>query len=135
MSGQFGSKAAQEAGRRAFETIMAFGWDISWKAPQQVPDDAWPRDIIALALDKFANAARQQALREAAVVAGFACLQAPDGGSPTEAEVQLCEEAQRRILALLEHEPSMDCWCDPVRDEEEPNVVIHHLDVITRPLA
>ena len=57
--------------------------------------DAWNRraDIAA--------AIREAALREAAYVAINACLVPPDGGSPTEAERLVCEEAYRRILALI----------------------------------
>ena len=46
-------------------------------------------------------AIREAALREAAYVAINACLVPPDGGSPTEAERLVCEEAHRRILALI----------------------------------
>lgn len=27
---------------------------------------------------------------------------------------------------LREHEASVDCWCHPTPDEEEPSVYIHH---------
>lgn len=27
---------------------------------------------------------------------------------------------------MREHRESADCWCRPVRDEEEPRVVIHN---------
>lgn len=46
-------------------------------------------------------AIREAALREAAYVAINACLVPPDGGSPTEQERLVCEEASRRILALI----------------------------------
>ena len=52
-------------------------------------------------------AIREAALREAAYVAINACLVPPDGGSPTEAESLVCEEAYRRILALIGKANSM----------------------------
>ncbi len=31
---------------------------------------------------------------------------------------------------LREHEPSADCWCHPVADDDEPSVYVHNaLDV------
>lgn len=27
---------------------------------------------------------------------------------------------------LKEHELSVDCWCNPKRDEEEPEVIVHY---------
>lgn len=37
--------------RRIFHTIFAYGWDVTWRPERkQVPDDAWPIDIIAKAL-------------------------------------------------------------------------------------
>lgn len=47
-------------------------------------------------------AIREAALREAAYVAFNACLVPPDGGNPTEEERLVCDEASRRILALLD---------------------------------
>lgn len=46
-------------------------------------------------------AIREAALREAAYVAINACLVPPDGGSPTEEERLVCEEAYRRILDMI----------------------------------
>ena len=46
-------------------------------------------------------AIREAALREAAYVAINACLVPPDGGSPTEEERLVCEEAHRRILDMI----------------------------------
>lgn len=50
--------------------------------------------------DERAARARDAALEEAAFVAEHACLVDPDGGSPTDAEAELCAEAARRIRAL-----------------------------------
>lgn len=47
-------------------------------------------------------AIREAALREAAGVAFNACLVPPDGGNPTEEERLVCDEAYRRILALID---------------------------------
>lgn len=47
---------------------------------------------------EFASAA---IIRECAKIAANACLVPPDGGSPTEQERLVCEEASRSILALL----------------------------------
>lgn len=52
-------------------------------------------------MDKQIASARNDALREAARVASNACLVPPDGGIPTEAEANVCDEAHRRILALI----------------------------------
>lgn len=41
------------------------------------------------------------AIMEAAGIAGNACLVPPDGGSPTEAEVAVCDTAYQRILTLI----------------------------------
>lgn len=46
-------------------------------------------------------AIREAALKEAAYVAINACLVPPDGGSPTEEDRLVCEEAYRRIIALI----------------------------------
>lgn len=54
------------------------------------------------ALDRMLAEAREKALREAAHVAVNACLVPPDGGNPTEDERLVCEEAYRRILAMIE---------------------------------
>ena len=61
--------------------------------------------IIELRIEMFTRGkkeARNEALREAASVAANACLVEPDGGSPTKAEADVCEEAYRRIIALIE---------------------------------
>ena len=39
-----------ERARLVYRTIDAFGWDISWKSANPIPDDAWPIDIIAKAI-------------------------------------------------------------------------------------
>ena len=44
--------------------------------------------------------ARDDALREAADIARYACLVPPDGGSPTGAEADLCDVAAEHILSL-----------------------------------
>lgn len=46
--------------------------------------------------------ARRDALVQAAFVARAACLVDPDGGSPTEEECAVAEEAARRIRALTQ---------------------------------
>jgi Lar family restriction alleviation protein len=50
-------------------------------------------------------AAVRDALERAASVACNACLVDPDGGNPTEDERLVCEEAYRRIRALIPKEP------------------------------
>jgi hypothetical protein len=47
-----------------------------------------------------ARDARAAAVEEAAWTAKYGCLVPPDGGSPTEAEADLCDEIERRIRAL-----------------------------------
>jgi hypothetical protein len=59
------------------------------------------------ALAEMRQQARREALQRAAWVARHACLVEPDGGSPTKEEADLCDEAARRILTLIE-EPSND---------------------------
>lgn len=60
-------------------------------------------DPAAKSLDEHtALAIRAAALREAAYVAFNACLVPPDGGNPTEEERLVCDEASRRILALIQ---------------------------------
>ena len=46
--------------------------------------------------------ARQQALKEAAYKAKYACLVPPDGGSPTEIEADICDKAEKAILTLMD---------------------------------
>lgn len=67
----------------------------------------WADLMIALAADRDhlrreVEEARDNALDEAADQAWHACLVPPDGGSPTDDEVAVCEEAAKRILALKE---------------------------------
>lgn len=51
------------------------------------------------AVIEFSNACVEEERNACAEVARNACLVPPDGGSPTEDEVTVCEEAARRILA------------------------------------
>jgi hypothetical protein len=67
----------------------------------------------AKAAEQALATARADALREAAYIARNACLVPPDGGNPTEQEVAVCDEAYRRILALIDQpapapKPSLD---------------------------
>jgi hypothetical protein len=50
-------------GRLAYQTIAAFGWDISWKHDKPVPDDAWPIDIINRHIAKAVAAERERIAR------------------------------------------------------------------------
>ena len=59
--------------------------------------ESWP--ILAEALTRAEARGRAEGLREAARIAAEACLVPPDGGSPTEDEHNVCQEAKRRILA------------------------------------
>lgn len=52
--------------------------------------------------DAAIKQARQEALRKAAEIARNACLVPPDGGSPTEQEAAVCDEAYKRIMALID---------------------------------
>lgn len=61
---------------------------------------AQPHDRTAL--DRIRRAERDKALRDAAFVAANACLVEPDGGNPTEEERLVCDEARRRIIAMIE---------------------------------
>lgn len=60
-----------------------------------------PEDAQA-ALDRMLKEEREKALREAAYVALNACLVPPDGGAPSQEEADVCEEAYRRICALID---------------------------------
>lgn len=53
-------------------------------------------------LDEHAaeNARLRAALKEAERIARDGCLVPPDGGSPTEAEAQMCDDIADRIAAL-----------------------------------
>lgn len=41
-----------------------------------------------------------------------------------------CDDCMAQVAQFMpeprEHELSMDCWCKPVRDAEEPSVVVHN---------
>lgn len=56
--------------------------------------DQWTTLERSAALDAW-NAAT----KSAAKIAQEACLVLPDGGSPTQEEADICEEAKRRILS------------------------------------
>jgi hypothetical protein len=84
--------------RRLADRMMEEGWD----------DHAFVRRmanvLIELRSERDAARAerryvRSRTLRAAADTARSACLVQPDGGSPTEDERRVCEEAARRILA------------------------------------
>ena len=79
--------------------------DAVWTALKADATDLGKQQRILTALRAIPAinpaAIREAALREAAYVAINACLVPPDGGSPTEAERLVCEEAHRRILALI----------------------------------
>ena len=47
---------------------------------------------------------REAVIRECARIARDGCLVPPDGGSPTEAEADLCDHISAQILALIEQE-------------------------------
>lgn len=61
----------------------------------------YPHEVKSI-LSAVAPLIRAEALKEAAKVAREGCLVPPDGGSPTQAETDLCDEIERRILALIE---------------------------------
>lgn len=41
-----------ERAKFTYDTIVAFGWQVVWRYPTPVPDDAWPKDIIQRELEK-----------------------------------------------------------------------------------
>lgn len=92
----------------AAETAMPPQHNIKDQWRSNIGDDvaaairAQPHDRTAL--DAAIRAAKVEAWKEAAVVAANACLVDPDGGSPTEEERLVCDEAYRRILALIERD-------------------------------
>lgn len=43
--------ASLAAARLTFGIIAAHGWKIEWTGDKAVPNDAWPIDIIANAID------------------------------------------------------------------------------------
>jgi hypothetical protein len=68
---------------------------VSWGDPIQ------PWMVAALSASAPpVGVSRDDVLVEAARVASEACLVPPDGGSPTEAEVEMCDRAAARIRAL-----------------------------------
>lgn len=66
---------------------------VSRRAIHECKDE---RDALRAQL----QAARDEALEDAAYQAQHACLVPPDGGSPTEEEIAVCDEAAKRIRAL-----------------------------------
>lgn len=64
---------------------------------------------------ELSKSVRTMALEEAALVAEQGCLVPPDGGSPTEAEAELCKEIAARIRALKSSpaHPHTDGWRVP----------------------
>lgn len=60
-------------------------------------------ELNDLSLPQLLKIARQDALLNAAAIARMGCLVPPDGGSPTEAETEMCDRIAEQILALIEH--------------------------------
>lgn len=67
-----------------------------------------PRAMVAAALERAACQARN------------ACLVPPDGGSPTADEIAVCDEAERRIRALIDtdHAAALEAVRAEARAEE-----------------
>lgn len=98
-------------------------------------------------------AARNEALEKAAYQAKHACLVPPDGGSPTAEEVAVCDEAERRILALKSTTPApkasdsecpscgeydcgeCECECDPAPCEVTVQEAARVLLDVLKPLT
>jgi hypothetical protein len=66
--------------------------EIAAQIQANVGTGNWGRGAIKHQLEKL--------VERCASIAKQACLVAPDGGSPTEDEYLVCEEAARRILTL-----------------------------------
>jgi len=64
--------------------------------PGREPEKVYTADQLRI----YGAQCAQWAMERAAEVALNACLVPPDGGSPTEEERLVCEEAARRIRAL-----------------------------------
>ncbi len=58
-------------------------------------------ELKDLSLPELLRIAREDALRRAAAIARNGCLVPPDGGSPTEAEAEMCDRISDQILALI----------------------------------
>lgn len=41
-----------ERAKLTYDTITAFGWQVTWCSQRPIPDDAWPKDIIQRELEK-----------------------------------------------------------------------------------
>lgn len=64
------------------------------------PYEPFDNAITIRSASDVAAEARAGAIEAAAYVARNACLVPPDGGSPTQAEADVCDEAYRRIRAI-----------------------------------
>lgn len=75
------------------------GWapDLALEASDEIARLRADVERLTRKLDGEWNAA----IMEAAGIASNACLVPPDGGSPTEAEVAVCDTAYQRILTLI----------------------------------
>jgi hypothetical protein len=76
------------------KTAKSYWRNVSATAKQQ-----YQREVRA-ALAAVAPLIRRAALEEAARVARNGCLVPPDGGSPTEAEADMCDRIAATIRAL-----------------------------------
>lgn len=68
------------------------GW---WAAPNNSSRKAWERVANEARVD------RETAIRCAADIARNGCLVLPDGGSPTQAEADMCDDIATAILRLI----------------------------------
>src|SRR6185437_14321809 len=93
-----------ERARLAYQTIDAFGWNITWKHDRNVPDDAWPIDIIANAI-LAAERRGEERMREALKIACKAMNDylAGDYANPRDARPGKCEHG------IFYFEPCENC--------------------------
>lgn len=41
-----------ERAKMLYDTITAYGWQVTWPHAKPIPDDAWPIDLIQRELEK-----------------------------------------------------------------------------------
>lgn len=86
-------KYAEAEGALAYANNSASSEDVRDR------DDA--REALSTAIRSYAEEAVRMEREACASIALNACLVPPDGGSPTEEERLVCEEAARRIRSRL----------------------------------
>ncbi len=89
-----------ERARLLYRTMEAFGWDVRWRSDNPIPDDAWPIDLMAKAIEKAEARGRAAGLEEAA-------READDESECEDGEFFIARQIGKRIRALADPSPAM----------------------------